>query len=99
LWEEELGLVGKMLNRDSRNFHGWGYRRTIIANLESERLQGSSMASDELNYTTKMIKANLSNFSAWHNRSRLILRILNEKSANDSERKGMLNEGESKSKL
>src|SRR5271163_2090904 len=27
LWHEELGLVGKMLARDSRNFHGWGYRR------------------------------------------------------------------------
>jgi geranylgeranyl transferase type-2 subunit alpha len=24
LWEEELALVGKMLTRDSRSFHGWG---------------------------------------------------------------------------
>ncbi|KAI7155745.1 hypothetical protein KC316_g11355, partial [Hortaea werneckii] len=27
LWQGELGLVTKMLGLDSRNFHGWGYRR------------------------------------------------------------------------
>ena len=24
----------KMLARDSRNFHGWGYRRTVVSELE-----------------------------------------------------------------
>ena len=93
LWEDELNLVGKMLIRDSRNFHGWGYRRTVIDRLESTTLGGKSMARDEYDYTTKMIGQNLSNFSAWHNRSRLILRILNEESASARERKQMLNEG------
>ncbi|KAI9804216.1 MAG: hypothetical protein M1825_001618 [Sarcosagium campestre] len=34
IWRDELGLVGKMLSRDGRNFHGWGYRRTVVAELE-----------------------------------------------------------------
>jgi geranylgeranyl transferase type-2 subunit alpha len=90
LWSAELGLVGKMLTRDSRNFHGWGYRRVVITNLES--LSGNSMAKSEFDYTTKMISANLSNFSAWHNRSKLIIRTLDEQQANTSERKAMLDE-------
>lgn len=83
-------MVGKMLARDSRNFHGWGYRRTVIANLET--LSDSSMAKPELDYTTKMISANLSNFSAWHNRSKLIIRTLAEQKADAGERKIMLDE-------
>ena len=93
LWEEELQLVGKMLARDSRNFLGWGYRRTIVTNLESPALKGESMAQQELEYTTKMIKSNLSNFSAWHNRSQLISRILDEQSADVTERRQMLDDG------
>ena len=38
LWQEELGLVGKMLALDGRNFHGWGYRRIVVQQLESARL-------------------------------------------------------------
>ena len=91
LWTEELGLVGKMLTRDSRNFHGWGYRRTVIDSLE--QLKTESMARGEFDYTTKMIKLNLSNFSAWHNRTRLILRTLEEQQASDEERKKMLDDG------
>ena len=94
LWEEELGLVGKMLNRDSRNFHGWGYRRTVISSLESSSLKGKSMARSEFDYTTKMIGANLSNFSAWHNRAKLISRILDEESATKEERRKMLDDGQ-----
>ena len=93
LWEEELGLVGKMLNRDSRNFHGWGYRRTVVASLESSALQGGSVARQEFEYTKKMIGINLSNFSAWDNRTKLILRMLVEEEASDDERKKMLDEG------
>lgn len=97
LWEEELGLVGKMLSRDSRNYHGWGYRRTVIASLESPELNpgtdGKSMAKSEFDYTTKMIGTNLSNFSAWHNRTNLIIRYLKEQNATDEERKKILDEG------
>lgn len=91
IWTEELVLVSKMLARDNRNFHGWSYRRIVIANLET--FTDNSMAKSELGYTTKMISSNLSNFSAWHNRSKLILRILDEQHATDEERKQMLDEG------
>lgn len=93
IWEQELGLVGKMLSRDSRNFHGWGYRRIVVENLESPALDGNSLSRKEYDYTTKMIGINLSNFSAWHNRTKLILRILDEESASDQERQDMLDEG------
>lgn len=93
LWEQELGLVGKMLSRDSRNFHGWGYRRIVVSSLESPALQGQSMSRAEFEYTKKMISANLSNFSAWHNRTKLILKILDEENASDVERQAMLDEG------
>ncbi|KAG9768633.1 Geranylgeranyl transferase type-2 subunit alpha [Exophiala dermatitidis] len=92
LWEEELNLVGKMLSRDSRNFHGWGYRRIVVSSLESPTLNGQSMSRDELEYTKKMIGLNLSNFSAWHNRTKLILKILDEENATDEERQKMLDE-------
>lgn len=92
LWEEELKLVAKMLTRDSRNFHGWGYRRSVIASLEDANLGGQSLTREEYDYTTKMIRQNLSNFSAWHNRTQLILRMLDEQQANAGERKQMLDD-------
>lgn len=94
IWEDELALVGKMLARDSRNYHGWGYRRMIVRNLESPELNGRSMAQEEYEYTTKMIGNNLSNFSAWHNRTNLIVQLLRERSAGSSERKDLLDSGE-----
>ena len=100
LWNEELGLVGKMLSLDSRNFLGWGYRRTVIAALERSRLNpnatSQNMTEDEFKYTTRMIGSNLSNFSAWHNRSKLIPRLLKERDADNVARKKFLDEGESK---
>ncbi|KAI9820759.1 MAG: Rab geranylgeranyltransferase [Pycnora praestabilis] len=102
LWEQELGLVGKMLSMDSRNFHGWGYRRTVISHLESPILDprifgeagsnGKSMVEQEFAYTTKMIETNLSNFSAWHNRSKLIPRLLDEREADDTARRKFLDD-------
>lgn len=101
-WETELGLVGKMLNRDGRNFHGWGYRRAVVDALESipdepsestVKEHSKSMTQDELEYTMKMIGTNLSNFSAWHNRSKLILKILDESAADEVKRKKTLDSG------
>ncbi|KXL43355.1 hypothetical protein M433DRAFT_110997 [Acidomyces richmondensis BFW] len=88
LWKGELGLVSKMLNLDSRNFHGWGYRRTVVE--EIERLGGKSMVEEEFGYTTKMIKTNLSNFSAWHYRGRLIPHLLLERNSSSLARKEFL---------
>ncbi|KAI9852441.1 MAG: Rab geranylgeranyltransferase [Thelocarpon superellum] len=104
LWEAELGLVGKMLVLDSRNFHGWGYRRMVVDKLESAPLcpppqddsgetegsTGRSMAEAEFQYTTKMVETNLSNFSAWHYRSKLTPRLLQERQADGEARRAFL---------
>ena len=99
LWEGELLLVGKMLSLDNRNFHGWGYRRIVVAALDRPELRdesvGASMVKDEFDYTTRMIRTSMSNFSAWHNRSVLITRLLDELAASDDERRRMLDEGTS----
>ncbi|KAM0445049.1 hypothetical protein ACHAO4_010029 [Trichoderma viride] len=90
IWEIELGLVSKMLNKDQRNYHAWGYRRFVVAQLESPELDGKSMAEDEFAYTTAMIRANLSNFSAWHNRSLLIPKVLEQRGSDDKARAAFL---------
>ncbi|KAL9599814.1 MAG: hypothetical protein Q9219_003600 [cf. Caloplaca sp. 3 TL-2023] len=94
IWQKELALVGKMLSLDNRNFHGWGYRRRVVEELEkfSAKLESSSssMTESEFNYTTKMIESNLSNFSAWHRRSKLIPKLLHERGANHRERRDFL---------
>ena len=84
-----------MLNLDSRNFHGWGYRHFVVESLEKlgSEESGQSMAPEEFEYARKMISTNLSNFSAWHYRTKLIQRLLNEKSASNTERKEMLDGG------
>lgn len=92
VWQEELALVGKMLKKDRRNFHAWGYRRHVVEQLESSSLRGTSMVEAEFAYTTKMIGGDLSNFSAWHNRSQLIPRLLNERSADVNARRLFLDE-------
>ncbi|KAF1999138.1 protein prenylyltransferase [Amniculicola lignicola CBS 123094] len=103
IWSGELLLVGKMLQADSRNFHAWSYRRSVV--LELERMStptSDSAASDpplpqslvesEFEYTTKMIKTNLSNFSAWHNRGKLIPPLLAERQADNAARRRMLDD-------
>lgn len=95
--------MSKMLARDERNFHGWGYRRIVVAQLESlplptELSDGdsetgkTSMVEEEFSYTTKMIRTKLSNFSAWHNRSKLIPRLLDERGADSAARRKMLSD-------
>ncbi|KAI1397468.1 protein prenylyltransferase [Hypoxylon fuscum] len=90
IWETELALASKMLGKDRRNFHAWGYRRYVVDALESSSLDGKSMVEEEFAYTEKMIRGDLSNFSAWHNRSQLILRLLDERNADDAARKAFL---------
>lgn len=93
IWEEELLLVAKMLHKDRRNFHAWGYRRHVVSQLESQALDGRSMTEHEFDYTTKKISEDLSNFSAWHNRSQLIPRLLCERGADDEARRELLDAG------
>jgi geranylgeranyl transferase type-2 subunit alpha len=90
IWAAELGLTSKMLERDQRNFHAWGYRKSVVAKLESHELRGKSLVEDEFAYTTRMINLNLSNFSAWHSRSQLVLRLLAERDADDATRAAFL---------
>ncbi|TQS37953.1 hypothetical protein Golomagni_01554 [Golovinomyces magnicellulatus] len=94
LWNRELSLVGKMLVKDSRNFHGWGYRRKVISQLESSRLNGNSLVESEFEYTTKMIHApnGLSNFSAWHRRSKLIPQLLMKRNSDSAARRQFLDD-------
>ena len=90
IWNEELGLVSKTLNRDERNFHGWDYRRQIVAQIERlRRPEQDSMVYLEFEYTTKMIRRALQNFSALHYRSKLIPRLLNEQNATSDDRRKM----------
>ena len=100
LWYQELGLDSKMLSLDSRNFHGWGYRRSIVRALESKKpdfqTKSETMTEPEFQYTTKMIESNLSNFSAWHHRSKLIPRLLDERQADHETRLKMLDSGMSR---
>ncbi|KAL9609319.1 MAG: hypothetical protein Q9167_005906 [Letrouitia subvulpina] len=95
-WQRELGLVGKMLTLDSRNFHGWGYRRKIVVALESfspgDVPCNGSMVEEEFAYTTRMIESNLSNFSAWHRRSKLIPQLLDKRQATGNERRNFLDQ-------
>ncbi|KAG9185891.1 geranylgeranyl transferase type-2 subunit alpha [Alternaria panax] len=99
LWSGELQLINKMLHADSRNFHAWGYRRFVVAQMErlatSEDVTTTdatprSLTESEFEYTTKMIKTNLSNFSAWHNRSQLIPKMLRERNADAKARRAFL---------
>ncbi|TQV91355.1 hypothetical protein V2A60_008997 [Cordyceps javanica] len=92
IWQEELGLVGKMLDRDRRNYHAWAYRRYVVSHLESTKLEGKSMTESEFAYTTTMIERDLSNFSAWHNRAQIIPRLLVERIADDSSRRAFLDQ-------
>ncbi|KAL7919081.1 hypothetical protein ACQKWADRAFT_302281 [Trichoderma austrokoningii] len=81
-----------MLNKDERNFHAWGYRRVIAAELESSKLQGGCTAEAEFSFTTKMIHRNLSKSSAWYHRIQLIPALLNERRADALMRAAFLDE-------
>jgi geranylgeranyl transferase type-2 subunit alpha len=101
-----MALVTKMLTYDSRNFHGWTYRREVVKSIEDlaanepaymshgdqKKRPEDDMTESEFAYTTKMIKTNLSNFSAWHNRLQLIPKLLNERDADFAARKKLLDD-------
>ncbi|KXS11014.1 protein prenylyltransferase [Gonapodya prolifera JEL478] len=68
----DLALVAAMLNLDARNFHGWDYRRYLIAFRDPAIPNGISTPKTEFDYTTKKIDQNFSNYSAWHYRSTVL---------------------------
>lgn len=77
-WQYEFDTIQKLLQLDARNFHGWEYRRFVVAHIEGidppqSRVVARCML--ELEYTTSKINNNISNYSAWHNRSRLISQL------------------------
>ncbi|KAM9937372.1 hypothetical protein OXX80_003102 [Metschnikowia pulcherrima] len=82
-WNRELAIVSKVLMMDSRNFHGWQYRRYVVSHLEQEARSKEPHSGTELEislrefqYTTETINKSTANFSAWHNRTKLIAKIL-----------------------
>lgn len=85
-WDFELAIVLKLLEMDSRNFHGWHYRRYVVHNMESNAVASAKTADEKLlaelalsltefGYTTSKINKNISNFSAWHNRTKIMAKI------------------------
>lgn len=79
-----------MLSLDNRNFHGWGYRREVVA--EIEKLSATSLVEQEFAYTTSMIQRALQNFSALHYRFGLMTKLLDERNADPQARRKMLEE-------
>ncbi|RKP02215.1 hypothetical protein CXG81DRAFT_7141, partial [Caulochytrium protostelioides] len=65
-WAQELKFVDKMLQMDARNFHGWGYRRYVVAHAEPR-----VTARHELAATRAKIADNFSNYSAWQYRAQV----------------------------
>ncbi|KAK8951662.1 hypothetical protein KSP39_PZI003237 [Platanthera zijinensis] len=57
----EFRLLDQLLKADSRNFHGWNYRRFVAKLKDVPEVE-------ELEFTMHMINTNFSNYSAWHNR-------------------------------
>eukprot|EP00792_Barthelona_sp_PAP020_P008202 TRINITY_DN3202_c1_g2_i1.p1 TRINITY_DN3202_c1_g2~~TRINITY_DN3202_c1_g2_i1.p1 ORF type:complete len:373 (-),score=100.76 TRINITY_DN3202_c1_g2_i1:14-1105(-) len=66
-FEEELKLTQFLLNKDSRNFHAWNYRREIC-NLIEKKTGSKDIWKKEFDLSYKMIEMNISNFSVYHNR-------------------------------
>lgn len=81
IWSMELAIVGKLLQMDSRNFHGWHYRRFVVKKIEL--LKGIDMNWEEFDFTTSKINQNISNFSAWFQRASLFSKMVENNQIND----------------
>ncbi|KAF9898340.1 hypothetical protein EC991_000243, partial [Linnemannia zychae] len=85
----ELAMVGKFLEMDARNFHGWDYRRYIIRQLDLKDKEAKDKVLDraqsEFDFTTTKIHQNFSNYSAWHNRSTLLGKLAEDMSQEERE--------------
>lgn len=110
LLETELSMSKSLLDLDDRNFHGWGYRRFVVA-LMSARGGGSNAkrqysvgegvfeistasALSELRYSEEKIERNFSNYSAWHHRAACLPRAFSVSSSVAGTRETNANEGD-----
>lgn len=84
IWNHELKIVEDLLKMDSRNFHGWHYRRFIISNIS--KFSDEMLEMTEFDFTTSMINKNISNYSAWHQRSKLIPQMFSTNQIKDKEK-------------
>ncbi|RKP08587.1 hypothetical protein THASP1DRAFT_15477, partial [Thamnocephalis sphaerospora] len=90
-WKRELKLVSMMLNLDSRNFHGWQYRYTVISKLRAQNPDHEAqLVRDEFAYTKQKIAQSFSNGSAWHYRAKLLPKVFAEMAPAD--RAAMIND-------
>ncbi|KAJ2092324.1 Rab geranylgeranyltransferase [Coemansia sp. RSA 986] len=91
-WERELALVAKMLSHDARNYHGWDYRRFVVARLKESldtETQRDEVDAREFAFTTEQINKDCANHSAWHNRTKLLPAIM-RKAGGDAEQQAVL---------
>ncbi|KAL0917324.1 hypothetical protein M5K25_012379 [Dendrobium thyrsiflorum] len=84
-FDREFRLLDQLLKVDSRNFHGWNYRRFVA------KLKGLPEV-EEVKFTMDMINTNFSNYSAWHSRSGVLSRLLSKKAEGFAEREKILTE-------
>ena len=84
IWKRELLIVSKLLELDARNYHGWHYRRIVIAKIEEAT--GETLDKEELEYTTAKINNNISNFSSWHQRANLLPRMFKKNELTDKKK-------------
>ncbi|KAJ9441508.1 Geranylgeranyl transferase type-2 subunit alpha [Diplonema papillatum] len=65
----EKALAEQLLDAEDRNFHCWGYRAWVVAQL---RNLGLYTDGDEMAHARKRIEANFSNYSAYHARAKIL---------------------------
>lgn len=64
-WKYELAIVSKLLDLDSRNYHGWQYRRYIVKNMEEDgvrSLEDEHINSKEEKKLELLLKISLAEF-------------------------------------
>ncbi|KAJ7742689.1 hypothetical protein DFH07DRAFT_38737 [Mycena maculata] len=59
----ELAFVGRILQRDEKNYHTWAHRQWLLASFNDDVLWGG-----ELDFVDSMMNRDVRNNSAWHHR-------------------------------
>ncbi|PMB66334.1 Geranylgeranyl transferase type-2 subunit alpha [Beauveria bassiana] len=74
IWEVELGLTSKMLDRDQRNFHAWGYRRAELQRRGGE----PAFLGQELDTVREGLNLGPEDQSLWYYHQFLMLEIIQD---------------------